>query len=150
MSKCYICKEEKDNIEFYKDVSRSTGVGSACKVCTRTRNRSSCTGNRPLINKKYNKSLKGKKRNDIYNKSAKGIDSKKRYADALARATPKWLTKLELAAIKSNYNFAKIFGKTVDHIIPLQGKDISGLHVPWNLQILTLEENGRKGNKWRP
>jgi len=70
---------------------------------------------------------------------------------AKINATPNWLSKEDWITIKRFYKVsAFLTDKTgikyvVDHIHPLQGKDICGLHVPWNLQILTDAENTAKG-----
>jgi len=60
------------------------------------------------------------------------------------KRTPPWVDKQELDKIYEN----RPEGHHVDHIVPLRGKNISGLHVPWNLQYLTAEENMRKGNRY--
>lgn len=80
---------------------------------------------------------------------------KKAYKAAKIKACPEWVrSNKELrSAIDEIYEMAAILTiKTgirhhVDHIIPLRGRSVSGLHVPWNLQILTEAENCSKSNK---
>lgn len=62
----------------------------------------------------------------------------------IKKATPKWVDKKALKSIYDN----RPEGYDVDHIIPLRGKDVSGLHVPWNLQYLASDVNrNQKRNK---
>jgi 5-methylcytosine-specific restriction endonuclease McrA len=60
------------------------------------------------------------------------------------QATPKWINqKLFIDFYKQSSDKFE-----VDHIIPLVNFLVCGLHVPWNLQILTKSENRSKGNKF--
>ena len=61
-------------------------------------------------------------------------------------ATPAWLTQEHKKEMIELYRESEQLGLTVDHIVPLQGKTVCGLHVPWNLQLLTLSDNSRKNN----
>lgn len=86
-------------------------------------------------------------------KHAYRLQTAKRRSNKL-NATPTWLTKEHLQEIKNIYWLAVDITRTtgeryeVDHIIPLQGKNICGLHVPWNLQVLPAYINRSKGNKY--
>lgn len=68
-------------------------------------------------------------------------------------ATPHWLTEAQFKTIRSIYEQAISLTKAtgvqyvVDHIIPLQHDAVCGLHVPWNLRVITRAENGLKSNK---
>jgi hypothetical protein len=108
-----------------------------------------------------------------YNAKYRAKHKKERYADAAIyrktnpdkinaftakrraaklNATPPWLTKDQLKEIAKFYTLAKELQwlsdepLEVDHITPLQGENVSGLHVPWNLQILPKSANCSKGN----
>ena len=78
-------------------------------------------------------------------------------ADKRARkrnATPSWLTAVHKEEMNNLYWLAQdlraISGEDyhVDHIVPLAGKDVCGLHVPWNLQVLPSDINISKGNRY--
>jgi 5-methylcytosine-specific restriction endonuclease McrA len=87
------------------------------------------------------------------NPEKKAALSARRHASKLQR-TPKWLTPADWIEMKWAYQIAHdltvLTGipHQVDHILPLQGKNVSGLHCPQNLQIITQAENCRKGNKF--
>lgn len=69
------------------------------------------------------------------------------------QATPPWLTRVQKTEIRQLYQIAITMSRTtgepyvVDHIIPLRGNEVCGLHVPWNLRVVTREENLKKSNK---
>jgi 5-methylcytosine-specific restriction endonuclease McrA len=68
-------------------------------------------------------------------------------------ATPHWLSPEQKMEIRLKYRLAIEVSRTtgvrhaVDHIIPLHGDTVCGLHVPWNLRVITQEENLVKSNK---
>ncbi|CAB5194670.1 HNHc domain containing protein [uncultured Caudovirales phage] len=73
------------------------------------------------------------------------------YRTAKAARMPKWLNDGQLFEMESVYTYCSALRKIgldyhVDHVVPLRGKSISGLHVPWNLQVLPGRENMSKGN----
>lgn len=76
----------------------------------------------------------------------------KRRAAKLLR-TPKWLTADDLFMIEEAYHLAKLRTELtgiswhVDHILPLQGRKVSGLHVPANLQVIPATINLKKSNR---
>lgn len=68
--------------------------------------------------------------------------------------TPKWLTADDFWLMQEVYELAAIrttvtgVGWHVDHILPLHGKKVSGLHVPSNLNVVPARYNLRKANRF--
>jgi hypothetical protein len=83
-------------------------------------------------------------RDNYYNHKDEYIARAIQYKTHRKFATPSWAN---LDKIKEIYYKCPV-GYQVDHIIPLQGKLVSGLHIETNLQYLTCEDNNRKSNKY--
>jgi len=156
MKTCSSCGEEKDETLFYKRYGK---LRSECKGCTKKQNKASITreaklrgqakyrkANREELNKKHSEYKKNNR--PLYN-----AQWMKYHANKL-NATPSWLTQDHHEQIKLIYAHAKecemLTGDKyhVDHIVPLQGENVSGLHVPWNLQVLPADINIAKSNKF--
>jgi len=91
-------------------------------------------------NKVYSKEYQKEYRQSEHGRGVANFHTNKRRAAKL-NATPKWLTKKQLNDIKNIYKTCPK-GSEVHHIIPLQAlSNVCGLHVPWNLEILTKEEH---------
>lgn len=131
MRKCSICERKHYGKNFCKNHYLVYWLNNNPIAREKQRKR-----NRDSNNKQYrnpNKCDKINKQKYVYNLK------RKKY---IKQRTPKWLKNTEL--INVYVNCPKTF--EIDHIIPLRGENVSGLHVPWNLQILTKIDNIIKSN----
>ena len=105
-------------------------------------------------------SVKNPEKVKLYAKKTKSLNSGRTLAHTVKRRlakinrTPKWLTTDDHWMIEQAYELAaqrtKMFGFAwhVDHILPLQGRLVSGFHTPYNLQVIPGVDNLRKSNKF--
>jgi len=88
------------------------------------------------------------------NKDKRAAYQGKRKAAQL-QSTPKWLTESDFRMIEAKYSLAAMLTREtgtpyhVDHIIPLQGKKVSGLHVFSNLRVIPGTDNVKKSNSYQ-
>lgn len=74
--------------------------------------------------------------------------------DRRRKSEPSWLNAIERAQIQEMYDIAMALTTQtgvkhhVDHIHPLKGDGFNGLHVPWNMRVITAQENLSKGNRF--
>lgn len=108
-------------------------------------------------NYRKNRATRIKKAVEYASRNKAKVNSiKARYKLAKKQACPSWVleSKTFCDRIDRIYERARRLTEEtgvmhhVDHIVPTQGKTICGLHVPWNLQVLTASENCSKQNKF--
>lgn len=172
MKQCGSCKQVKKSTDFYKDKHKKSGLTSQCKNCIRLYKEANKENIRAYVKEYEEKNAKEiakrkqsyyfknkeviNKRNSDYRKlnRAKSNTLTRKYQSDKIKRTPAWLTPHDHKVIESKYAMAAWLSGVVgidyhvDHIIPLRGKNVSGLHVPDNLRIIPAKDNLEKGNKY--
>lgn len=172
------CGEVKDLTLFYRHAGMRDGRGTICAACLRAAAKNDYRENietkRAAIRKWQNENRETVRQasrswrlNNPDKQLLAGQNWRKKHpyknaalaskrANGKLKRTPPWLDELDHQLIQCYYAWSAHLTKTtgipheVDHIVPLQGKLVSGLHVPWNLQVLTEDENRLKWNRYEP
>lgn len=145
MKQCTKCKEYKSLVDFHKTKQTKDKYTFHCKECNKNAQKE--------YYKKHQKKVILKVKEWQANNKSKVTAINKNYKYSKVNATPSWLTDKHNEQIESFYWLAKLQQELddteyhVDHIIPIRGKEVCGMHVPWNLQIIPALDNIRKGNK---
>ncbi len=159
-----LCSKCKSPGKFYKNKRARDGLQSQCSICHHVytkKSRKKFELNNPGYNTAKTRERRANKPGEhtAYQKAWAKINRGKcraiaaRYDAAKLNRTPKWLTEAHIIAMNRLYIVAQqasFLGKEyhVDHIVPLRGRNVSGLHVPWNLQLLPKSLNCSKGNRF--
>lgn len=175
MKMCSTCKLSKPMAEYQPRSKGSARLHTACRECTakymaeyRAANKERMAAQKKAWAEE-NKEHKAEQdrgyaqanpeaRRAARNKWIKlnpGKDAAAKALNKIARKkrVPGWLTSDDLWMISQAYELASLrteqfkFAWHVDHKIPLNGRTVSGLHVPLNLQVIPWIDNLRKGNR---
>ena len=150
MKTCLICQVAQPIDAFSSSKAGRYGLHPWCRACVRSYNQVRYRGGQKpsnYVRKSQAKILDVKipelKQTELKNstagfRTAEGVW----YRLKKIRRIPPWVVFEDVLPIYEAAARAKYFA--VDHIVPLNGKLVSGLHVPWNLQLLTKSENSAK------
>lgn len=159
----HFIRERGSCIHGHAPIGKLRGKKSVCAVCAKENKKAYPPSEKSR--EKQNKRLRDRRKANIkafrarerlwrQNNRAKVKAKKLRYNKATENATPTWLTDEQWDEMNAIY--ARARRKTeetgieyhVDHIVPLQGEEICGLHVPWNLRAVPAKINLKKSNKF--
>jgi hypothetical protein len=141
---CSRCNEERP-ANYFREADNDRGFAATCRPCENQRNTPHVRKHRSsrYADPSYRAHQAATKRAWQRANKAKRVAAEAKRSAAKKHRTPKWA---DLDAILAFYENCPE-GYHVDHIIPLQGDVVSGLHTLENLQYLPAKENLAKGNR---
>jgi hypothetical protein len=157
MKTCTKCKLEKPLDRFYKRSDRDA-YHSWCKDCKHESSKKWNAKNKEKHSEMNRKWYEENKEHHLVNSKKWYENNKHRKLETTTArekrcvlATPTWADReliKELYALARKLTEQTGIPHEVDHIVPLQGVNVSGLHTQDNLQVITAEQNRRKSNKF--
>lgn len=159
MKTCKKCLVSKDSVQFYADKKAKDGLFSYCKDCQKSHRLAYYKANSETEKSKFKvyretnvETIKLRQQHYFANNKSKINAITRKYQASKLKKTPAWLTQSDIFEIECIYKYCSALRSIgleyeVDHIIPLQGKDVSGLHVPTNLQVIHRTQNRSKHNR---
>lgn len=156
MKKCNRCQEVKENSDFNFRNKAKGYLSSFCKICVSVRYKNYRLENKDQMNERMrsyrtdnNEKINDWERKYRKDKYASDLDIRKK---ALVRRNKRRAKEASASFKNFSKEIKEIYkncpkGYHVDHIIPLSHPLMCGLHVPWNLQYLSAQENLKKSNK---
>lgn len=179
MKHCNTCNQTKQTSEFSKRKASPDGLSAKCKQCDSAAKRQWREKNKDKY-QEYNKEYHQRNKEKVNSRSAawrqENPERAKRNVREWHRRNPeianahsrlyrhekrhprrfwqcdehrKEVERIYEEKLKLNREAGGV-AYHVDHIVPLKGQTVCGLHVPWNLQIVPAKENMSKGNRTWP
>jgi len=162
---CTKCGEEKCEEDFSFQSKKHGLRQKHCKVCASEAQKRWREDNRVRARTAAREAYKKKvieakgappreyKQNGVASYRSKGVFTRNKHLNNLFSKLPAEIQD----ACEAFYRICTVMNKVagsrtyhVDHIVPINGENISGLHVPWNLRITFASENIDKSNKLIP
>ena len=176
MRTCTKCHEEKSLEAFYPSPRHKCGYAAVCKSCESKRNKvktelykesrlkkaKEWKDKNPEVLKNAIQRWRDKNPDKMAQTYRDWVNNNRGKVNAIwmkrdaskKQRTPPWLNTEMKQQIEIEYGLAlwctEVMNEPyhVDHIVPLQGKTVSGLHVPWNLQVIPAKLNWQKSNRF--
>lgn len=171
---CACCGDAKSAHQFGRDKNRPDGLNPYCKACARAKSADYFAANPDKVRETKNAYCRrnaerirrwrrenaerlraywkayGREYRKLF--KAETAEKTRRQQAARRRAVPNWFDADKAAAVYAEAMRLRAEGKDVevDHIFPISGLTVCGLHWHGNLQIIPSAANRSKGNKVCP
>lgn len=147
MKKCNRCELHKEPTEFPVRRASRDGRAAACKACINDAKATAYWTSASERRKSIERTVRTKKArfeaDPAYHRAFNLWTSTRRRTKI-----PGWVKIMDFYNV-CRRAVKKGPGHVIDHIVPISHPDVCGLHVPWNVRVITEKKNSDKGSAFK-